>query len=63
MKTIMKNDETAVSPVIVTILVVAITVVLAAVLYVMVSGLITRNDKIAPIGRRCSPVKHGLGVD
>src|SRR5437667_11838527 len=41
MKTIIKNDEAAVSPVIATILMVAITVVLAAVLYVMVSGLIT----------------------
>ena len=63
MKTMIKNDEAAVSPVIATILMVAITVVLAAVLYVMVSGLITLNDKIAPIGRRCSPVKHGRGVD
>src|SRR5947209_18991978 len=41
MKTIIKNDEAAVSPVIATILMVAITVVLAAVLYVMVSGLIS----------------------
>jgi flagellin-like protein len=35
-----RKDERAVSPVIATILMVAITVVLAAVLYVMVSGLI-----------------------
>ncbi len=41
MKTIVRKDEQAVSPVIATILMVAITVVLAAVLYVMVSGLIT----------------------
>jgi len=41
MKNIIRKDETAVSPVIATILMVAITVVLAAVLYVMVSGLIT----------------------
>src|SRR5947207_11478653 len=41
MKTIIRKDEAAVSPVIATILMVAITVVLAAVLYVMVSGLIT----------------------
>src|SRR5204862_3892519 len=41
MKSIIRNDEAAVSPVIATILMVAITVVLAAVLYVMVSGLIT----------------------
>ena len=38
---LIQKDESAVSPVIATILMVAITVVLAAVLYVMVSGLIT----------------------
>ncbi len=37
---LIRKDERAVSPVIATILMVAITVVLAAVLYVMVSGLI-----------------------
>ena len=37
---IIRKDEKAVSPVIATILMVAITVVLAAVLYVMVTGLI-----------------------
>lgn len=41
MKAIIRKDEQAVSPVIATILMVAITVVLAAVLYVMVSGLIS----------------------
>src|SRR6266571_8272673 len=41
MKTLLHKDEQAVSPVIATILMVAITVVLAAVLYVMVSGLIS----------------------
>jgi len=41
MKTIIRKDEGAVSPVIATILMVAITVVLAAVLYVMVSGLLS----------------------
>jgi len=41
MNAIIRKDERAVSPVIATILMVAITVVLAAVLYVMVSGLIT----------------------
>ncbi len=40
MKAIIRKDVQAVSPVIATILMVAITVVLAAVLYVMVSGLI-----------------------
>ena len=38
---LIREDESAVSPVIATILMVAITVVLAAVLYVMVSGLLT----------------------
>src|SRR5439155_22166806 len=41
MKSIIRKDEAAVSPVIATILMVAITLVLAAVLYVQVSGLIT----------------------
>src|SRR5256886_12599938 len=41
MRSVIQKDEAAVSPVIATILMVAITVVLAAVLYVMVSGLIT----------------------
>ena len=44
-----KNDE-AVSPVIATILMVAITVVLAAVLYVMVSGLISTPTTSQQIG-------------
>jgi len=43
-----KNEE-AVSPVIATILMVAITVVLAAVLYVLVLSLINVNDKIGAI--------------
>jgi flagellin-like protein len=41
MKAIIRKDDQAVSPVIATFLMVAFTVVLAAVLYVMVSGLIT----------------------
>src|SRR2546427_2039667 len=41
MKSIIRKDEAAVSPVIATILMVAITVVLTAVLYVMVCGLLT----------------------
>jgi len=40
----MKKDEEAVSPVIAVILMVAITVVLAAVLYVMVSGMISTSE-------------------
>ncbi len=49
MRAIVRNDE-AVSPVIATILMVAITVVLAAVLYVMVSGLITSPTTAQQIG-------------
>ena len=48
MKAIIRKDEEAVSPVIATILMVAITVVLAAVLYVMVSGLITSPGTSKP---------------
>jgi flagellin-like protein len=54
MKTILRKDEKAVSPVIATILMVAITVVLAAVLYVMVSGLIS--------GPGSTPKAIGAGV-
>ena len=49
MKSIIRKDEAAVSPVIATILMVAITVVLAAVLYVMVSGLITPVGGTKPL--------------
>ena len=49
MKAIIRKDEQAVSPVIATILMVAITVVLAAVLYVMVSGLLTGPGPSKPI--------------
>jgi len=48
MKAIIRKDEQAVSPVIATILMVAITVVLAAVLYVMVSGLISGPSTTKP---------------
>src|SRR2546428_13606928 len=51
---LVREDESAVSPVIATILMVAITVVLAAVLYVMVSGLIS--------GPGGSPVSMGISV-
>src|SRR5207245_10208655 len=54
MKSIIRKDEAAVSPVIATILMVAITVVLAAVLYVMVCGLIT--------GPGGTPQAMGVGV-
>ena len=47
MKAIIRKDEQAVSPVIATILMVAITVVLAAVLYVMVSGLIGGQNPVS----------------
>jgi len=49
MKSVIRKDEAAVSPVIATILMVAITVVLAAVLYVMVSGLITPIGGTKPL--------------
>jgi archaeal type IV pilus assembly protein PilA len=49
MHAIIRKDEQAVSPVIATILMVAITVVLAAVLYVMVSGLITGPGAQKPL--------------
>ncbi len=45
---IIRKDEKAVSPVIATILMVAITVVLAAVLYVMVTGLIGGGSSQPP---------------
>lgn len=45
----MRANEEGVSPVIATILMVAITVVLAAVLYVMVTNLIGPQPKIKPI--------------
>src|SRR3970040_843400 len=51
---LIRKDESAVSPVIATILMVAITVVLAAVLYVMVSGLIS--------GPGTTPVSMGVSV-
>ena len=50
MKAIVRKNDEAVSPVIATILMVAITVVLAAVLYVMVSGLITTPQTSQQIG-------------
>ena len=44
-----RNEETGVSPVIATILMVAITVVLAAVLYVMVSGFLAPIESNTPL--------------
>ena len=49
-----KRDEDAVSPVIATILMVAITVVLAAVLYVMVIGMSEGGGDTAPVGAMAS---------
>ena len=49
-----KRDEDAVSPVIATILMVAITVVLAAVLYVMVIGMSEGSGDTAPVGTMAS---------
>ena len=59
MKSIIRKDEAAVSPVIATILMVAITVVLAAVLYVMVSGLLTPTGQ----GPRVMGVNIGRSGD
>ena len=50
MKKVYKMREDAVSPVIATILMVAITVVLAAVLYVMVIGMGDVDDIASPLG-------------
>src|SRR5437867_11385381 len=46
---LIRKDESAVSPVIATILMVAITVVLAALLYLMVSGLLTGPGATRPV--------------
>ncbi len=62
MKAIIRKDEQAVSPVIATILMVAITVVLAAVLYVMVSGLITSPGS-TPKAIGVSVSKSGNGAN
>ncbi len=61
MKTIIRKDEEAVSPVIATILMVAITVVLAAVLYVMVSGLIGGPSTSKPTVAFATPAPSGIG--
>src|SRR2546427_11613318 len=52
---IIRKDEKAVSPVIATILMVAITVVLASVLYVMVTGLLTGPGASKPQVTVASP--------
>ena len=61
MKTIVRKNEEAVSPVIATILMVAITVVLAAVLYVMVSGLISAPQTSQQLG--VSVIRSGDGTN
>ncbi len=64
MKAIIRKDESAVSPVIATILMVAITVVLAAVLYVMVSGLIggTTTTAKPTVSLTYSRIPQGVDV-
>jgi flagellin-like protein len=64
MKAIIRKDEQAVSPVIATILMVAITVVLAAVLYVMVSGLIggTNTTSKPTITLTVTKITNGASV-
>ena len=59
MKAIVRKNDEAVSPVIATILMVAITVVLAAVLYVMVSGLISTPSTSQQIGVNVSRSSDG----
>jgi len=63
MKAIIRKDEQAVSPVIATILMVAITVVLAAVLYVMVSGLIGGTNTQAKPTVILTASKTSTGAD
>ncbi len=62
MKNEMKNDE-AVSPVIATILMVAITVVLAGVLYVWASDLANNNQEDSPDLYQYSATDHADVVD
>ena len=62
MKNEMKNDE-AVSPVIATILMVAITVVLAGVLYVWASDLANNNQEDSPDMYQYSATDHTDVVD
>ena len=64
MKAIIRKDEQAVSPVIATILMVAITVVLAAVLYVMVSGLIggTNTTSKPTVTLTVSKITGGVSI-
>ena len=56
---LIRKDQEAVSPVIATILMVAITVVLAAVLYVMVSGLLGGGTTTRPVITFASLSKGG----
>ncbi len=49
MKTILRRSPQAVSPVVAEILLVAITVVLAAVIYLMASGLLNSNPNLTPV--------------
>ncbi len=63
MKAIIRKDDQAVSPVIATILMVAITVVLAAVLYVMVSGLIGGTTTTSKPAVTLTYSKLSNGVD
>jgi flagellin-like protein len=49
MKAILKRSPEAVSPVVAEILLVAITVVLAAVIYLMASGMLNSNPRLTPV--------------
>lgn len=54
-----RRDEEAVSPVIATILMVAITVVLAAVLYIMVTGMTSGPSTLDSVGGTLNSVSNG----
>ena len=62
MKTLRRLDERAVSPVIATILLVAITVVLAAVLYLMLSGILIPGGN-GPRAMGVTLTKSGDGLN
>jgi flagellin-like protein len=62
-KVVWHKDDDAVSPVIGTILMVAITVVLAAVLWLMVSGMITDTDEQKTVVNVASPNVSSFQID
>lgn len=61
MKAILRPSRDAVSPVVAEILMIAITVVLAAVLFLMASGLLNGNANIAPVVAFTGPNAYSGG--